>query len=795
MYGKGFLGVLVGVCLLLWVVGWVSAAPISGRPGEPRGICVIVLPTDAEPAERYAAECLARYMAEMMGGEPVPVMSETQRRPEGRALLVGRTQDNLKQHCPDQWPADTIYIGYGAGDIAIIGQGSQGTLFAAFEFLRDQGCRWYMPTAFGSVVPKRRQLDLPDAARRHTPSFSRRGWSPTAASGGVWRTVYYPWAVRNGLNAMLEGAVVDYAPEHGYGTQGRDGHTLYGLIPSGDHGRRADTFAAHPEWYPLVDGNRVWEYRDGRPAQACTSNPQVVEEVARQIMEYFRQHPRCRRFSLGHNDEPSYWCECADCRALDGPDSTWVKNDIYDAYGNRSKAGPGPMSTRYVKFINQVARLVGREFPDHYISFYAYGSTCGPPVGADWSLESNVIVQYSHGGEECYRHSLHDAACETNAELVEWMGQWASRGNPVIYYDYPPMGPNPNPPTGFTHSYKRYLVELKAMGASGVLGEDQGTYGGSGLFHYLKARLLWDIDSDVDQLVHEFCRDLYGGAGDTMVRFYQTLESQLQRFPDHLVWGRWVTKFDRDNLAVLDRLLAQAAEQAQSPAAGANVMMMQAALNSWVIAQLMEDPACQKDIDTFERYQELCRDTQAMITELDEPFPVVVTPQWAEKLQGSYRPPIEALSGRAVLTLPLGWRFRTDPQDQGIAQNWPGAADTTGPDWHDIRVDQSWTDQGFSYHGVAWYVTEFELTSAVAGQLWLLFKVLDGEAEVWIDGRSVGTLPGDPWDKPKALEVTSLVKPERNIRIVVRVFKENYAAGILQPVKIMAVAPRIGVDE
>jgi hypothetical protein len=70
----------------------------------------------------------------------------------------------------------------------------------------------------------------------------------------------------------------------------------------------------------------------------------------------------------------------------------------------------------------------------------------------------------------------------------------------------------------------------------------------------------------------------------------------------------------------------------------------------------------------------------------------------------------------------------------------------------------------------------------------LLFGTIDGESEIWIDGRSVGKLPGDPYDKPKALDVTSFVEPSRESQLVVRVVKNAYAAGVLKPVKLVASA-------
>jgi hypothetical protein len=62
--------------------------------------------------------------------------------------------------------------------------------------------------------------------------------------------------------------------------------------------------------------------------------------------------------------------------------------------------------------------------------------------------------------------------------------------------------------------------------------------------------------------------------------------------------------------------------------------------------------------------------------------------------------------------------------------------------------------------------------------------MIDGAAEIWMDGRLAGKLAGDPWDKPKAVELTKLVKPGGQYQLVIRVVKESHAAGICGPVKL-----------
>jgi len=55
---------------------------------------------------------------------------------------------------------------------------------------------------------------------------------------------------------------------------------------------------------------------------------------------------------------------------------------------------------------------------------------------------------------------------------------------------------------------------------------------------------------------------------------------------------------------------------------------------------------------------------------------------------------------------------------------------------------------------------------------------------LYFEDSSPGKLAGDPWDKPKAVEFTKLVKPGGQHQLVIRVVKESHAAGICRPVKL-----------
>ena len=766
---------------------WALLSAIVGVAAErevisPAGVECIVIPTTATDAESHAAAELRTYVLKLTGRD-LSVVSEAEARPAGRALVVGRTARNLETHNPDTWPRDTICIGYNATgtDISIIGQGPQGTLFGVYEFLRDQGCRWYMPdNVLAEIVPRRKSLLLAKTPKKHTPSFAERGWAPHMGAPGTWKVHYHPWAVRNGLNTLHPGYFIDYGAKLGHGMEHSGGHSIPTLIPSGNFEKSCETFAAHPEWYPLVNGKRVMRYKDGRPVQVCHSSPQVVQEVARKVITYFSEHRDAYRFSVSHADDPTYWCECDRCIAMDGAESTWRANDIHDAYGPMSKAGPGPMSTRTVRFINKVAKIVGEVHPGKSVSFYAYGTTIAPPRESGWTLETNVIVEFAYA-ELCFQHAVDDPECPPNALIHEWLRGWAGSGNPIIFYGYPPTAMDYDSPTGVTRSYQSLVAYTTRMGVAGWSGEGQGSWAGSGLWSYLKARMLWDANADVGALIAEFCRDMYGGAAEPMREFYGRFDKALQSLPGHPVWRAFMPALDPAMIDGLSERLAEAERRADSEWAQRNVAMMRVALNSLQLARMEARTREELAAVSTAQFNRIRLATLALVKQ----YSVPITDHWRDRLSKSpYRPPVEALNGTKVLDLVQGWRFRTDPGDEGRAAGWSGNPPIDTDDWQDIRVDRYWTDQEIDYHGVAWYATTFTVPNDTNGQLWLLFGMIDGNAELWIDGQSVGSLPGDPWDLPKAFRITNRIRPGQPSQLVVRVQKELYAAGLNDGVSI-----------
>jgi hypothetical protein len=622
------------------LAGFIGLADAGIAPGDtPRAV---VYPASPTAAETHSAIEVSRFLG-MILGETIPLSKDNQPHPVCRALQVGRTADNLSVHDPDSWLPDTMYIGYGPGtnDIALIGEGDQGTLFAAHEFLRDLGCRWYYPNHIypeNEFIPSNPSPVLPITPKSHTPSFRERGWHPALVSLGVWYNDMTDWAVRNGLNALRPGSEFDYGSARGHGLQIRGGHTLPTLIPSGDFPGTDATFAAHPEWYPLVGGVRVKEYPGGRPVQITVSAPGAVAEVVTQAGAYLTGNPDVYRFSLSASDEPTYWSEIAGDIAMDGPNSTWTVNNIFDAFGVRSRVGPGPMSTRWYQFINQVADAIAISHPGRTLSTLAYASTVAPPRDAGWTLRPNVMIEYAFGDGLCLLHAADDATCPQNAAMNDWLTGWMTNGNATVFYDYPPTGRELDAPSGFTRRYAALIGYTHGLGLTGWSGEGQGSWAGSGLWNYLKARLLWDVTGDADALIDEYCTDVYGAAAGSMTNYYDRFEVEIDALPDHSVFGGWTGQLRADAVVRLNDMLIQANSEAVIARSIRSVMFMRVAMNALILNWLEVNPYERHTMPYDYHYETIRAETLQWITD----FQVPVNDLWRDELvAGGYQPPTD----------------------------------------------------------------------------------------------------------------------------------------------------------
>jgi hypothetical protein len=147
---------------------------------------------------------------------------------------------------------------------------------------------------------------------------------------------------------------------------------------------------------------------------------------------------------------------------------------------------------------------------------------------------------------------------------------------------------------------------------------------------------------------------------------------------------------------------------------------------------------------------------------------------------------------RVLHALDDGWKFSTDPKNDGIARGVL-KADFDDSAWAPISPLDWWQMQGFpDYHGVAWYRIKFNAKPLPKeDRARLYFGAVDGNAVVYLNGEKITehTL-GEGftgWDKPFSNSITDKLKPGENT-LVVQVTSKNdtTASGIFKGVAIVA---------
>ncbi|MDP7348710.1 MAG: DUF4838 domain-containing protein, partial [Phycisphaeraceae bacterium] len=301
-------------------------------------------------------------------------------------------------------------------------------------------------------------------------------------------------------------------------------------------------YKEHKEYYPQryrFEGARP--PRGGAGWQPCTSNPGVVQVALDWGRDFFKNNPQhWAWFSLGINDGGG-WCNCDLCRALDEP--------------RGSLRGYAIRTDRYLKFVEQVAKVMLEEFPDRKICLLLYSTLFVPPAKID-RLPPNVVGVITRDSFQ-----YHDP--EYLAKDLEHDKRWLEVLNGQLYrYDYFSFGSLT--PRYYPHRLADDIRRMRDIGYKGVLAEDITVWPMVGPGYYVASKLWWDPDRDVDALLDEFHTTLFGPAAPPMAAYWDRHENVwLKKRP-----GKWfealgdmpyqARMYSTEDLAFLDRQFVEA---------------------------------------------------------------------------------------------------------------------------------------------------------------------------------------------------------------------------------------------
>jgi hypothetical protein len=442
----------------------------------------IVVAEDASESEKWAANELQHWLREVSGAD-FPVRSDAGT-PGGHEIVVGfnrRTRALLGPAvaAPDDGDESFTYRNIGPS-IVIWGGKQRGTMYGVMTFLeRELGCRWYTPRV--SVVPKK---------DRYAFDYLRHSDSPgIRVRNDFYYEAFEPiWAARQKVNGSM-----NYREQPG-GVEGYWAvHTFYHLV------RPSEFFAEHPEYYSLINGKRVHAR-----TQLCLTNPDVVRIATERLKQVMRDNPGNLIYSVSQND----WrnpCQCDKCAA------------IVEREGSES----GPI----IWFVNRVAEGIEDEFPDKFVGTLAYSYTRKPCKTL--RPRHNVVVRLC-SIECCFAHDF--LSCPENESFVSDLLGWAAIAPHLYIWDYVVNFDHytmPYPNFRVLQPNIRTFRDNKALGIM-----EQAAYQSRGgefaeLRAYVIAKLLWNPECDVEQVINDFMYGYYGRSGQHVRRYFDLLHGRL----------------------------------------------------------------------------------------------------------------------------------------------------------------------------------------------------------------------------------------------------------------------------
>ncbi|MCC6492007.1 MAG: DUF4838 domain-containing protein [Pirellulales bacterium] len=551
----------------------------------------IVIAANPLPSEQYAAEELQKYL-ERIAGVRLPIVADGEPRTDREIVLGSATPPGESRAESAQAPILDGFTLRTAGErLAIAGEGPRGTLYGVYALLEEKlGVRWFAPDA--EIVPRMESVVLPALSETHNPAFEYREvfWSEFMQNAD--------FAARHRLN----GNSYSLADKHG----GRMAvyhpfvHSFDLLVPPA-------LFESHPEYFPLIDGERRGGY-----VQRCLSNPDVLRMSTERVEQWIQEHPEATIISVSQNDAFNN-CQCPECKAID------------DAEGSPAAS--------LLRFVNAIAAAVEKQHPQIRIDTLAYQYTRKPPKTI--RPHKNVIMRLC-SIECCFAHPLDQCPAEENRRFVEDIRAWQPIAPRLYVWDYT---------TNFGH-YQQPFPNLHALQANvqffvnhGVKGLfEQGNYsrGGHGemepLRAYLLAKLLWDPDADVQRHADEFLKAYYGNAAEKIRQYLDLAEQQVE------TKGAHAHIFDRPTAPYLtDELLDQAErlfDEAEGLAENAAVRqrVQTARLPIWYVKLATNRVGGEQRSETLKRFLAVAR--EAGISHISEGRSLE---DWAEEMGAAGR--------------------------------------------------------------------------------------------------------------------------------------------------------------
>jgi len=450
-----------------------SPAKAAVMPGQAvvakDGQALMQVTIGAAPSARVqaVAKVLATYLESISGAE-----FKVQAGDGKSGLAVGLPADFPALDLAGEFDAKVIerreeykLQAHGAG-VLLIGATDMAVEHAVWDFLYRFGYRQFFPGKNWEVVPSSKTLETAVNVKEQPDWYMRRIWW----TYGTWDENKVRNAAWNSKNRATAG--FDLNTGHAYG----------GIIAA-----NKKEFAAHPEYYALVNGER----KINEQAKFCISNPGLRKLVVDHELRAFEKNPTADSVSVDPSDGGN-WCECAECAKM------------------------GSISDRVTILANEVAEAVNAKFAkehgEKFVGFYAYNMHSPPPmVKVHPSVIVSAATAFTKGQGV---NNIIDGWQKQGARMLG-MREYYS----IIHWDQDLPG---QARAGNVRGLADGIVKFYEKGARFMSAESSDNWGPNGLGYYIASRVLWDTKeaNRVEEIIEDFYERAFGPAKAPMREFY-----------------------------------------------------------------------------------------------------------------------------------------------------------------------------------------------------------------------------------------------------------------------------------
>lgn len=454
---------------------------------------VLLLPAEATPTEKICAAEINLFFSEATG-VILPIVNEgtTEAASAQQFISIGETQKASAQSVNVNYNKLGV-CGYVVktleDDVYIFGD-DPGIVYGGYEFLRQQFDYQYYADSIYKINKNVSNVKLADFDVKDIPDIEYRqtgyGFEKYAANDSMYK-------YRMRLNDMQPA---------GAGVNG-SWHNFFNAIPPEKH------MAEHSNWYS-DDGNQLCLTRD---------RDGLAAEMKNVIVDMLEEDPTLKYIHIGQQDVRS-WCECSKCV------------ETISKYG-------GYRSSTLILFVNKVSELLEPYLTekklDVKLSMFAYHKTTDAPVvedtenggykliSNDLKLRPNINVLYAPIDADYYT-SIDDPDSD-NAIYMKNLQGWDMIANQLLMWIYTENFKHYLQPFDNFASIQRNLQLAKEADVFWLYNQAQwNNYNATGfskLKAYITARLMWDVDSDIDFLIQDFFDGYFGEASSTMMEVFE----------------------------------------------------------------------------------------------------------------------------------------------------------------------------------------------------------------------------------------------------------------------------------